>query len=73
MCHSKLTHKFTWYCKDRRKDKDNVIAGQKFVFDGLQKAGIIEDDGWKQVGNISHEFKIDKKNPRVIIEIIEGD
>jgi len=62
---------FNWYCKDKRRDKDNIIAGQKFVLDGLVAAGIIENDGWKQVGNIFHYFKIDRENPRVEILIEE--
>ena len=68
-------YQFTWYCKNKRKDKDNIMAGQKFIFDGLQKAGIIENDGWNNVGDINHRFKIDKENPRVEIEIeeIEND
>ena len=62
---------FNWYCKDKRRDKDNIIAGQKFIIDGLVEAGVIENDGWEQIGNISHFFKIDNKNPRVEILIEE--
>lgn len=58
-----------WYCKNRRKDKDNIMAGAKFILDGLVNAGVIENDGWAQVGNIFHVFKVDKDNPRVEIEI----
>lgn len=64
-------YEFIWYCKDKRRDKDNIMAGQKFIFDGLQEAGVIENDGWGQVGNISHSFLIDKNNPRVEVEIKE--
>ena len=62
---------FNWYCKDKRRDKDNIIAGQKFIIDGLVKAGVIENDGWKQIGNIFHFFEVDSENPRVEI-IIKG-
>jgi len=58
-----------WVCKNRRKDKDNIMAGTKFVFDGLVKAGVISGDGWKQIGEISHSFEVDKKNPRVEVYI----
>lgn len=61
----------TWYCKNKRKDKDNIAAGIKFILDGLVKAGTIENDGWKQVNNFSHSFKVDKDNPRVEVEIKE--
>lgn len=61
----------TWYCRDRRKDKDNIMAGQKFIFDGLQAAGKMENDGWKQIRNVNHRFEVDKQNPRVEVEILE--
>lgn len=62
----------TWICPNRRKDKDNIMGGIKFILDGLQEAGTIENDGWKQIGNITHKFDIDKQNPRVEVEIIEN-
>lgn len=60
-----------WYCKDRRKDKDNIMAGQKFIFDGLKEAGVIGNDGWKQIGDVTHRFRMDRNNPRIEIEINE--
>lgn len=53
-----------WYCKDRRRDKDNIMAGAKFIFDGLQEGGIIKNDGWNEIGDINHLFYIDKENER---------
>lgn len=61
----------TWHCKDKRKDKDNIMAGTKFLLDGLVKAGVLKNDGWKEIGNITHRFEIDKHNPRIEVEIIE--
>lgn len=63
----------TWYCKNKRSDKDNRIAGQKFIFDGLVKAGILANDGWKEIGNITHKFAVDKEKPRIEITIQEVD
>jgi len=63
----------TWHCKDKRKDPDNLIAGQKFIFDGLTKAGIMDNDGWSEVGNITHRFEVDKRNPRIEVKIYELD
>ena len=60
---------FTWYIKDRRKDPDNIAAGYKVIFDAMQEAGIIENDGHKQISGFSHEFKLDKKRPRVEITV----
>ena len=61
----------TWYCKDRKRDPDNIAAAVKFIFDGLVEGGVIENDGWKQNGGWSNAFKIDKENPRVEIIIKE--
>lgn len=61
----------TWYMQNRRRNKDNIMAGQKFIFDGLQQAGVITNDGWKQLNNVTHKFAVDKKRPRVEVEILE--
>lgn len=61
----------TWFVRNRKKNKDNIMAGQKFIFDGLQTAGIIVNDGWKQLRDVTHRFEVDNKNPRVEIEIRE--
>lgn len=67
----KADYEITWYCPDKRKDKDNIMAGQKFIFDGLQAAGKLTNDGWGQIGKVTHDFKVDKINPRVEVEIRE--
>lgn len=68
----KIDLEITWICKNRRKDKDNISGGGiKFILDGLVAAGVIENDGWKQIGDIYHKFKVDKHNPRVEVEIRE--
>lgn len=68
---TKIDLEITWICKNRRKDKDNISGGIKFILDGLVVAGVIKDDGWGQVGDIYHKFKVDKHNPRVDVEIRE--
>jgi Holliday junction resolvase RusA-like endonuclease len=61
-----------WGCKDCKRDKDNIIAGQKIILDSLQKAGILEGDGWKYIGNISHKFEIVPKE-FIEVELTEVD
>lgn len=61
----------TWYCPNRKKDKDNVQAGVKFIFDGLQHIGLLKNDGWKEIGDVTHRMRVDKHNPRIEIEILE--
>lgn len=63
--------KFTWYVKNRRKDKDNIAFAKKFILDGMVDAKLIENDGWKQVGDFQHQFKIDE-NERVEVELLGG-
>lgn len=71
--YKKIDLDITWYCKDKRKDKDNIMAGTKFILDGLVDAEIIKNDGWANVGDIRHKFEVDKKNPRIEVKITEVD
>lgn len=64
--------KYTWYERNRRRDKDNVSSfGRKVIQDGLVKAGILGNDGWAQIEGFSDEFRVDAKRPRVEVEIEE--
>ncbi len=59
----------THYCKDKRKDPDNVAFTKKFILDGLVAAGILEGDGWNRIGMFTDEFEVDKQNPRIVVRI----
>jgi len=61
----------TWHEPDRRRDPDNIMGGQKFILDGLVMAGVIPDDSQKHIQGIVHRFGIDRKNPRIEVEIVE--
>src|SRR5690625_560472 len=65
----KADYVFTWYRKNKRTDPDNITVGQKYIFDGLIKQGVMPNDGWDEVNSITHKFAVDKKNPRVEIEV----
>lgn len=39
-----LNFRFTFFCKNRRKDKDNIDFAKKFIFDGMINAGIIRTE-----------------------------
>lgn len=66
--------KFTWYCKNKRQDPDNVAFAKKFILDGMQEAGLIANDNWATMaGGFVDEFRIDKENPRVEIEVIDNE
>jgi Holliday junction resolvase RusA-like endonuclease len=60
---------FDWYEKDNRRDPDNVMAGQKFIFDALVAQGWLEDDTRKCVKSISHRFHTDAANPRIEVDL----
>lgn len=68
---NKINLNITFYCKDRRTDKDNIISTTKFILDGLVEAGVIPNDGWNEIGNLNYYFDIDKKQPRTIVEMEE--
>ena len=62
---------FFWYRANRKTDPDNVSFAVKYILDGLQSAGIIRNDGWREINSICHVFKVDKHNPRVEIFLEE--
>lgn len=64
-------YRFTWYCKDKRKDPDGIVGmATKFILDGFIQAGLLENDGWKQIAGFNHSFKVDKENPRVEVVVL---
>lgn len=67
----KIDLDITWICKNKQKDKDNIAVGVKFILDGLVMAGTIKNDGWNEVGDITHKYDVDKDNPRVEVRIKE--
>lgn len=47
---------FEWHEKTRRRDKDNVAAGKKFVLDAMQKAGKLVNDNNKYIAGFTDRF-----------------
>jgi Holliday junction resolvase RusA-like endonuclease len=63
---------YVWYEPNKRRDKDNVAAGgRKIVQDALVKAGYLKGDGWRDIAGFSDEFRVDKNEPRIEVEIEE--
>ena len=70
--HKPIIIHYRFYEADRQRDKGNIFAFADKVFeDALQKCGVIENDGWAQIENFTHEFYVDKRNPRIEIDIEE--
>lgn len=62
------------YAKDKRRDRMNIgSCFDKCFCDSLQKAGILSNDGWNEIVNVSFDYFIDKMNPRVEVTIEEVD
>jgi len=40
---------FEWHEENKRRNPDNIASGKKFIIDGLVEAGVLENDGWKQI------------------------
>lgn len=65
---------FSFYEKDRRRDKDNVSSfARKVIQDALVKCGTLQDDGWDHVTGYLDRFEVDKENPRIVVEFIEQE
>ena len=65
---------YHWYEKDRRRDKDNISSfGRKVIQDALVRARILQNDGWENIIGFEDRFEVDKRNPRIVVEIMEVD
>lgn len=63
---------YNFYEPDKQRDKGNIFSFADKVFqDALQKCGVIKNDGWKEIDNFTHDFYVDKKNPRIEIFLEE--
>ena len=61
---------FVWYAPSKRTDPDNISSsGMKLIFDGMMKANVLKNDGWSEVNGFTHNFEVDKQDPRVEIVI----
>ena len=61
----------TWREPDKRKDPDNVAFSIKFILDGFVKAGVLKNDGPRQIKSIHHLFEYGAKVRGVIVELVE--
>lgn len=65
--------RFTWIEKNRKRDKDNIAFGKKFILDAMQKSGKLDNDNWKWIRGFSDSFELGD-DYKVILEIEEvGD
>jgi len=63
---------FHWRERNRRRNPDNVAAGgRKLILDGLVVAGVLDNDGWREIAGWRDLFTVDAKNPGVTVIIRE--
>lgn len=63
---------YCWHEENQRRDKDNISSfGRKVIQDALVKGGWLANDGWKNIEDFEDRFFVDKKNPRVEVQIWE--
>ena len=62
---------FTWVEPNMKRDFDNIDFAKKFIFDAMQKVGIIANDNWQHMAGYDNTFRVNKKNPRIVVEIEE--
>lgn len=64
---------YVWIEKDRMRDKDNVSSfGRKIIQDTLVQMRVLRNDGWANIEKFTDDFQVDKKHPRIEIEIQEA-
>ena len=66
--------RWIWVEKDRRRDPDNVMAGgKKIILDAMVKTRMLRNDGWGNIeSGMTDEWMVDKKHPRIEVEIQEA-
>ena len=67
-----VVFKYSFYEPNKRRDMDNVSAfAHKTVQDSLVLAGVLKNDGWKNIIGYADWFYCDPNNPRIEITITE--
>ena len=63
---------YIFYEPNKKRDHDNVVAfTTKCVQDALQECGVIDNDGWKNILNYTHDFYLSKSEPRIEVYLEE--
>lgn len=61
--------KCEWFEPNKRRDLDNVMFAQKFIFDALVQTGILDDDGWDEIARIEHTLVLYPEKPGVRVTL----
>lgn len=65
---------FEYYRYNQRSDPDNISGYfHKIFLDALVQSGRLSNDGWKNVAGFCDRFYLDTGNPRIEVDIWEGN
>ena len=70
-CKTPPNIRITFWQKDKRIEKDNLLVNTKYLLDGLVEGGILPDDRWDSYLSLGFRYEIDRTNPRIVIQLIE--
>ena len=63
---------YVFYEPNMKRDHDNVAScASKFIQDALRDIEVLKDDGWNDILNYTHDFYLDRVNPRIEVYIEE--
>jgi len=63
---------YVFYERNKRRDLDNISGYFHKVFqDALVQAGVLENDGWRQIRGYRDDFRVDPTFPRVEVTVEE--
>lgn len=62
-----------WQEKNKKRDHDNIQSGCKFLLDALRAMGILKNDTWQCVKDITHTVTCDPEMPGVTVRLIETE
>lgn len=58
---------FSWMFSNKKRDRDNIEAARKFILDGMISAGLLKDDSFDAIADLSRDFAIGADNVLVTI------
>jgi len=58
-----------YHSQKRRRDDVNHLAMLKPAYDGIVEAGLLSDDDSEHLATVTPSFLIDRKHPRVELEV----
>lgn len=72
--HTPIFMKYRFYVQDKRRDRSNYSSAfVKSWEDALQHCKVIDNDTYDLVLTPEYYFEVDRKNPRVEVEIVTVD